>query len=306
VNNAPFAENAEGEDTGDNGFKEPSALSPDRTIFNAMIKKVLKSAAAVLPTSAKTKIGGWYWKTKSQLLDQRLYQLVDLEYTLNSRVHLEVRSKGEWWVYNDIFVNREYDVPIFCMLDSNGGEALTVLDLGANVGYFALRIVDLMRQREPSNQVLDITMVEGSPATFRELERRLQAQKLPEVRSEFIHGLAGRLAGAGRIHESPLHVKNTIMAPVNHGGESVAFVDLEKVMSTRPQIDLLKCDIEGAELLVLENYQSTLLPKVKAAVFELHHDLCDTARCLRILEDSGFRTRPLKATNSFSVFYFSR
>ena len=38
---------------------------------------------------------------------------------------------------------------------------------------------------------------------------------------------------------------------------------------------LLKCDIEGAELLFLENYED-LLGKVRNAVFELHHEQCDT------------------------------
>ena len=271
-----------------------------------MLKKGLKSAVAVLAASARTMIGTWYWEVKSRLIYQHLYRMLDLEYSLQSGVHLEVRSKGEWWVYNDIFVNREYDIPIALMLDSYGGQSLTVLDLGANVGYFCLRIVDLMRQRRQQDQLLEITMVEGSPSTFRELERRLCSQNLPEVRLALIHGLAGLPTGTGVVHESALHVKNTIMGPVDNTGESVAFVDLKELMRTREKIDLLKCDIEGAELLVLENYQTNLLPRVKAAVFELHHDLCDTAKCIRILEDCGFHPTPLRAADSFSVYYFSR
>jgi FkbM family methyltransferase len=269
------------------------------------MKKFLKPIFSILPNSAQAGIRRWYWTAKSDLLYRRLYRLLDLEYTLEYGVSLQVRSKGEWWVYNDIFVNQEYDLPISAALDSYSGRPLTVLDLGANVGYFALRIIDLARQKGMEDFALDITMVEGSPAIFGELERRLRSQSLPEARLSLVHGLAGLPAGKGVMHESALHVKNTIMGSATSAGTPVAFVDLQELMQGREEIDLLKCDIEGAELLFLENYEG-LLRKIKTAVFELHHELCDTRRCVSILEGLGFRQAVLRNAGSFSVCYFSR
>jgi hypothetical protein len=58
---------------------------------------------------------------------------------------VKVASKGEWWVYNDIFVDGEYDMPIHTALeDRSPVRPFIVLDLGANVGYFALRVLDLI------------------------------------------------------------------------------------------------------------------------------------------------------------------
>ena len=108
------------------------------------MKKLLADVADLLPQSIRGRIRDRYWRIKSEFLYRRLYQILRLEYTLQSGVTLKVASLGEWWTYNDIFVNREYDLPIQTALQSRSpARAFTVLDLGANVGYFVLRVVDL-------------------------------------------------------------------------------------------------------------------------------------------------------------------
>ncbi|HXM23206.1 MAG TPA: FkbM family methyltransferase [Terriglobales bacterium] len=229
-----------------------------------------------------------------------------MEYTLQSGVTLKVASKGEWWTYNDIFVNREYDLPIQTALQSRSPEhPFTVLDLGANVGYFTLRVVDLMRQSSLETLASDMTLVEGSPTTFRELQDRLRLQSLSLLDLRVIHGLVGEREGNGVIHESALHVKNTIMDTGQHDGVRVNFVDLYQIMENRSKIDLLKCDVEGAELSFIENY-GDLLRRVKNAVFEFHHEQCDTATCVDLLEQLGFHQRVLRSCNAFSICFFSK
>jgi FkbM family methyltransferase len=180
-----------------------------------------------------------------------------------------------------------------------------VLDLGANVGYFALRVVDLMRHATLEITATDMTLVEGSPATYRELQDRLKLQSLPQVNLRVVHGLVGQRDGIGIIHEAAIHVKNTIMAASKYGGVRVGFVDLSKLMENKSEIDLLKCDIEGAGLLFIENY-GDLLHRVKHAVFEFHHAQCDTAKCVRVLEQKGFRQRVLRSSDGVSICFFSR
>jgi FkbM family methyltransferase len=270
-----------------------------------MLKELLTTAVSSLPRSLQLQIRQHYWRIKSRLLYQSLYKLLDLECTLRSGVTLQVASKGEWWIYNDIFVNREYDIPILQVLEKRSSlQPLTVLDLGANVGYFTLRVVDLIRQTSPECH-LDVTMVEASPKVFGALETRMRSQNLPEVSFRMVQGLAGTRTGSAPLHESSVHVKNTIMGDENQDGRNIEFIDLGLLMESVKEIDLLKCDIEGAELLFLETYEN-MLAKVRNAVFELHHEMCDTKKCRDILLRSGFRETVLRATPTFCVSFMTR
>jgi FkbM family methyltransferase len=270
-----------------------------------MIKKLLTTALGSLPISLQRQVRERYWRIKSRLLYQSLYKLLELECTLRSGITLQVASKGEWWIYNDIFVNGEYDIPILQVLKKRPSlQPLTVLDLGANVGYFTLRVVDLSRQTG-STCHLDVTMVEGSPKVFEALEKQIRSQNLPEIRFRMVQGLVGMRTGSAPMRESPVHVKNTIMGDENRDGRNIEFIDLGLLMESVKEIDLLKCDIEGAELLFLETY-GNLLAKVRNAVFELHHEICDTKKCRDILLRSGFRETVLRATPAFSVSFMTR
>ena len=108
-----------------------------------MMKRIVASAIERLPKSLRDAIRDRYWRVKSNFLYQQLFEILDLEYQLNSGVTIRVASQGEWWTYNDIFVNHEYDAAIQTALASRVAERpFAVLDLGANVGYFLLRVVD--------------------------------------------------------------------------------------------------------------------------------------------------------------------
>jgi FkbM family methyltransferase len=270
-----------------------------------MIRKLLTRAVGVLPQSTQFQIRERYWQLKSRILYQSLYSLLNLEHTLDSGITVKVESKGEWWIYNDIFVNGEYDVPIQAALQVSSAKPFVVLDLGANVGYFAFRVLDRIRRQHLDNILADITMIEGSPETFAKLGSRIQSQQLAPATVRTVHGLVGDRTGSALIRESAVHVKSGIVNIPAGSGVSVAFVDIDTLMHDKAEIDLLKCDIEGAELMFLENY-GDLLRKVRCAVFELHHDQCDTKKCVSILESLGFRQTILRANNSFSVCFFSR
>jgi FkbM family methyltransferase len=260
----------------------------------------------LLPKPIETSIRGIYWRAKSDFLYRRLYRALNLKHVLPSGITLKVASRGEWWAYNEIFVNGEYDVPIQRALELRSkAQAFTVLDLGANVGYFTLRVLHLMRQSLLQGIACDMTVVEGSPATFGELQSRLGKQDLSPATVRVIHGLVGRHDGSGVIHQSALHVKNSIMETADQGGATVAFVDLVQLMEGRPEIDLLKCDIEGAELIFIEHYRD-LFSRVRSAVFEIHHKLCDTDRCILLLEQAGLRQRVLRSGDETSLCFFSK
>jgi FkbM family methyltransferase len=270
------------------------------------MKRVLVSAVERLPKSLRDAIRDRYWRVKSKLLYQHLFEILDLEYQLQSGITIRVASQGEWWTYNDIFVNHEYDAAIQAAVSSRAPEQpIVILDLGANIGYFLLRVADLISQNQGASFPCDVTLVEGSPSNFKKLQDRLAAQQLKHVNYRLVHGLVGARSGQGVIKESALHVKNTIVQGAASGGTPVEFIDLCKVMAEREKIDLLKCDIEGAEQSFIETYPD-LLGRVNTAVFELHHGMCDTTRCLRMLSDLGFRQTDLRSNDEVSICLFAR
>lgn len=246
-----------------------------------------------------------YWQTKSRFLYQTLYRALRLEHKLRSGLTVKVQSMGEWWIYNDIFVDGEYDLAIEKArrraLDQSGKSRLfTVLDLGANVGYFTFRLLDLIEGNH-----LDVTMVEGSPKNFAELTARIEAAEIQPAEKALICGLAGQRNGTAFIRESAIHVKSTVTDPAIAKGTEVPFADLDQVMRSKTVIDLLKCDIEGSELTFVSNYPD-LLRKVQTAIFELHHEQCDTKEAVRLLSALGFSETPLRDCGSFSVSLFTR
>lgn len=225
---------------------------------------------------------------------------------LRSGIVVRVLSYSDWMIYNDIFVDGEYDDAINNVLESGAKQsgAARVLDLGANVGFFSLRLADAFLRKGADN--FDVIAVEGSPLNCGELRERLAANKnILRDRVRAINGLIGHRTGTGEISEGESCGENTIVSEAGSGAR-VQFVDLDELMRAWAVIDLLKCDIEGAEELFLRNYPD-LLRKTACAVFEFHHDKCDTPRCRELLASAGLgKQLTIRQFGHCSVEFFQR
>lgn len=221
-------------------------------------------------------------------LSKAVWQQINATWQLQSGLIVEVNSIAEWVVYNSIFVDGEYDIAIDLLLGSDDDSPL-ILDLGANVGYFCMRFADLWLRRWDDKRSFTVVGVEGSPATYQELLRRTN-QPAIAGRCDLHLGLAGERSGVGYISKSPFHVTNSIVTKKSGSATKVPFIDLYSLIPENRQIALLKCDIEGAEESVLENYPD-LLKRVDVAIFELHSDKCDTKRCIELLDAAGLSYR---------------
>src|SRR5271169_5692526 len=76
-------------------------------------------------------------------LHDAVYRQLRLTYRLDSKVLIWVESRTDWIVYNDVFLNREYDDAIAPLLNRVDPGAC-VMDLGCNTGFFTLRCLDLL------------------------------------------------------------------------------------------------------------------------------------------------------------------
>ncbi|HEY9667108.1 MAG TPA: FkbM family methyltransferase [Coleofasciculaceae cyanobacterium] len=247
-------------------------------------------------------------KTKSKI-EKLSWKNLNLEWTLKSGLKAKVKNQAEWVIYNDIFVDQEYDLPIEITLEKLGNNCseLRILDLGANVGFFTLRFADLAYQKFSNSEIpFQATLVEGSPIVYKELKSRLSEEPFFKEKTTVVHGLVGELKGSAQIFESDFHVMNSLFSDSKKGGIDVKYVDINSLYREDYQIDLLKCDIEGSELRLIENYKELLL-RVDLAVFEFHHDKCDTNRCREILKSVGFtNNQKLRETPTFSVELFGK
>ena len=231
---------------------------------------------------------------------------LNLKWKLKSGIKISVASSADWVLYNDIFVDGEYDVPILdCIHRWPSAQPMNVLDLGANVGYFTLRFADLARRHCHDDLSYHVTMVEGSPALAKELKKRINLAGGVESHVSIINGLIGKREGIGRISETEFHPMNSIV-PEGGKGVQVRYINLGSLPEASEKIHLLKCDIEGSELQFIETY-TDLLRKVESAVFELHPKVCDTDRCVHLLNEAGFvRYELLRKTEDFMVAHFLR
>lgn len=235
-----------------------------------------------------------------------LYSKINLIWKLKSGLNVKVNSRADWEIYNEIFVNGEYDLPIQLVLEkANISIPLNILDIGANVGFFSVRFADLLCQKFNPEAPFKITLIEGSPTVYKELKSRLSNEPYLNSRTNIIHGLAGELQGSAKMLEYNYHAANTIITDRNNGAK-VEYIDVNSLYKDTEKIDLMKCDIEGAELKFIENHQN-LLSKVNVAVFELHDNKCDTNRCRQILKEVGLEnSKKLGGTPPFSVEVFWR
>ena len=166
----------------------------------------------------------------------------------------------------------------------------SLIDLGANEGIYST----VMKRDNPQLQVV---AVEPVPDTFGRLERTLRANGFRDITTvnkavtecsgtieldtyPHVSSIASRhlserpIPWLEREHISPVSVESTTLP------ELFADLGLE-------HIDLLKLDVEGDELRVLEA-GSSVLRRISRIVVE-YHGFAVRERCITLLEQAGFR-----------------
>lgn len=217
-----------------------------------------------------------------------LFPLRPLTFSQPSGVRLRIASDTDWTIYTEVFRKGEYDTAIDRALASTSSKRLRIVDLGANVGFFTLRVVDAIRSQRSSFDG-EIVAVEGSPRRVAEFRSRVLDENNLTQQVRLIGGLVGDRSGSAPLYDGASHGDSSIFRRAESSAivDEVEFVDLSQIFASEPAIHLLKCDIEGAELQFIRTYRE-LLQKTQVAIFELHDQLCDTSACRRLLREYGF------------------
>ena len=120
-----------------------------------------------------------------------LFGLHSLTFTRPSGVRLRVADDSDWTVYTEVFRHGEYNVAINRALDSADAGHFNVVDLGANVGFFTLRLIDVIRTRGDRSLDVAITAIEGSPQRVADLRSRILGDNGLTAQVRVMAGLVG-------------------------------------------------------------------------------------------------------------------
>ena len=244
-------------------------------------------------------------KLKNRLRN-KIWVFLKARWKLLSGLNIVVENDSDWFVYNEIFANKEYDSALLHLLNDHSKRPL-IIDLGANVGYFTLKVADELIQAGVHD--FEIISLEASPANYQPLQQRT-GQDLLKGKVKAFLGLAGYRTGSHTILHSEQHYGHSALADRrNARSVTIDYLDIEKlIVDNERRIDFLKCDIEGSEEIFINEYPG-ILQRVEHAVFEFHAGECDVNRCRQLLAVAGLLSKGvIKEDPAFktSVEIFSR
>lgn len=185
------------------------------------------------------------------------------------------------FIYHEVFVDGCYDAP------RPASAHPTIVDVGANVGLFTLR----MKQLHPR---AEIHCYEPIAANLDQLARNLALSGIADCR---VHpdGVGGR-ARRERLFLHPRNAGGHSLFPQLAGAErsvEIDLVDLTTMLARlgRRDCDLLKLDCEGAEREILLALDESLARRIAAIVVEPSPQLYDPGELVAHLVAIGYAVR---------------
>jgi FkbM family methyltransferase len=234
-----------------------------------LLARPLQLARRIVPLSIRLRLRRW------------MFASLDLTWQARSGILLRIERYTDWTIYNEIFIDGDYDEAIALAFNDAERRPLHIVDLGANAGFFTLRLFDRLRARVGAAESLAVTAIEADPGQADEYESRVMEENGLRSQVQFIGGLAGRRSGTGQL------ITDCATTRDNDPRIGMPYLDLSPILGSVHRIDLLKCDIEGAEQDLIESYPD-LFAKTRVAVFEFHTRRCNIDRCRALLRAYGF------------------
>lgn len=228
---------------------------------------------------------------------------------LNSNVSIQIRNYGDWVIYNEIFVDQEYDKAIQTAIEAqlSHEDPFQVIDLGANVGFFSLRFCDQAIKAGINPSRIRLLAVEADGRCLETLPRRLNCLTELGVHLKAVQGLVGKRSGTANFSMGREAFSSNVSDATGDGttkmNDSMAYIDVEKQLDHDYQIALIKCDIEGSEFDFIPNY-SSLLEKTKYFAIEYHLKNGSIADAESILAANGLKQPKLLSDSELYPTYF--
>jgi FkbM family methyltransferase len=197
-------------------------------------------------------------------------------YRLRNGQTVTLKNDGRF-ILNEIFLDRVYDVP-----GTDISSCRSVLDVGANVGVFAL----YMASRAPE---ATIHCFEPGSSNFEILQRNLTRAGIRAT----VHKLAMSASpGAGYLTLQGTSVEYSLGAAGNHS-EKVECVDWANALRLAGVecFDFVKMDIEGTEREILTACTDAQLQQMRVLSLEWHHSREELEALAARFRGLGFDTQ---------------
>ena len=173
----------------------------------------------------------------------------------------------------------------------------TILDLGANIGYYALMESKIVGEEGK------IIAIEPHPSNFELLNKNINLNKAKNITST--HAAVTDHDGTTKLHLSKLSNVHSVLPSVNYTEEKsidVPSVSIATILKQYKKIDIIRMDIEGFETVILEsiikiNKHKKFTPSI---LFELHAKKYREGQMETILKNmsqAGFKISYLATSN---------
>jgi FkbM family methyltransferase len=184
-----------------------------------------------------------------------------------------------------------YEPPVTRLLQRRLHVGAVMVDVGANWGYFTLVAAAAVGR---SGRVLAL---EPDPRQFERLVENIRLNNFSHVTATSSAAAAcpGSAVLAGYREQSGNRGVSRIDAAASEPRFDVECIAVDDLTINFPRVDVVKIDVEGAELDVLRGMECGLArERYRAILLELHPDLLrqqaiDPDTCLRLLADAGYR-----------------
>lgn len=208
---------------------------------------------------------------------------------------------SDLWVFQEIFLDGEYDA----VKNAGLANVKTVVDLGSNIGLS----IRYWRMLYPSAKIVG---VEPDAENMLVCERNAKAAEGPETTlvQACVAGSRRKVALDRSAPAWAFKIQDAPAGPAAASSDEIDALTMPEILERAGMtgdIDLLKCDIEGAEAEVLADC-AAWIPRVRTLIIELHTPYMQE-HLMRDLERNGFkagRVTSLKRDTNVHVLLIER
>lgn len=141
------------------------------------------------------------------------------------------------------------------VMDFLSADSRCILDVGANIGWYSVRFAT-------RNKRVRVYAFEPLPVSYAYLQKNIAANQVGDQVTIFNYGLSNN-DGAVKFYLAPTSSTNASLKNVSDCADAVPVVGLtmtldQWVANYAVSPDFIKCDVEGAELLVFQGGRQTL------------------------------------------------
>ena len=269
------------------GDERPLTSSPDahHAQPDHVVEEELKKFSKIRTARAiRREFSNWHCLVLLLALESFLHVRRQLTWRTRTGTTFVTPPDGSAFPVREVFLESRYGLQLL------RSTPRSIIDIGANVGVFALRAAELFPKAE-------IVAFEPSLPAYTQLVHNLRAN--PAITRVDARRCA--VVGSCDAHEVKFWVDSissttsTLVATAVRDRaaghwEKVPAVSLSDVLASTGTVDLLKLDVEGAEYGILSETPPSTLARVQSVVLEYHrvegHSFTDIVEALIV---AGFR-----------------